>query len=80
MEEESDDDAQGQSPSPENADVDGDSQMGGVGPDSTKDLVKQLVRYALACEFSRTPIRRDGIREKGMYLLLLRIDGLSLTD
>jgi hypothetical protein len=28
-------------------------------------LVKKLVRYALACEYSRTPIRRDGIRDKG---------------
>jgi hypothetical protein len=24
------------------------------------------VRYALACEFSRTPIRRDGIRDRGI--------------
>lgn len=28
-------------------------------------LAKKLVRYALSCEFSRTPIRRQGIREKG---------------
>ncbi|KAK2021368.1 MAGE family protein [Colletotrichum zoysiae] len=27
-------------------------------------LAKKLVRYALACEFSRTPIRRDGIKER----------------
>ncbi|CAN8100611.1 unnamed protein product [Discula destructiva] len=27
-------------------------------------LIKKLVRYAMACEFSRTPIRRDGIKEK----------------
>ncbi|KAK4164171.1 MAGE-domain-containing protein [Cladorrhinum sp. PSN259] len=32
--------------------------------DETSQLIKKLVRYALACEFSRTPIRRDGIREK----------------
>ncbi|KAK0633650.1 MAGE family-domain-containing protein [Immersiella caudata] len=64
VEEESDNDAEIQSPSSEDADGDGDTQMGGVGPDSTRDLIKQLVRYALACEFSRTPIRRDGIREK----------------
>lgn len=31
-------------------------------PDS--QLVKKLVRYALACDFSRTSIRRDGIKEK----------------
>jgi len=41
--------------------------MGDVGGDSTKDLIKKLVRYALACEHSRTPIRREGIREKGMF-------------
>lgn len=28
-------------------------------------LIKKLVRYALACEYSRTPIRREGIRDKG---------------
>lgn len=31
-------------------------------PDS--QLIKKLVRYAMACDFSRTPIRRDGIKEK----------------
>lgn len=29
-------------------------------------LIKKLVRYAMACDFSRTPIRRDGIKEKGV--------------
>ena len=28
-------------------------------------LAKKLVRYALSCEYSRTPIRRDGIKERG---------------
>ncbi|TQW00970.1 hypothetical protein V2A60_001999 [Cordyceps javanica] len=27
-------------------------------------LAKKLVRYALSCEYSRTPIRRDGIKER----------------
>lgn len=27
-------------------------------------LASKLVRYALACEYSRMPIRRDGIKEK----------------
>ncbi|KFA77359.1 hypothetical protein S40288_04322 [Stachybotrys chartarum IBT 40288] len=27
-------------------------------------LAKKLVRYAIACEYSRTPIRRDGIKER----------------
>ncbi|ATY62355.1 Non-structural maintenance of chromosome element 3 [Cordyceps militaris] len=29
-----------------------------------EQLAKKLVRYALSCEFSRTPIRRDGIKER----------------
>ena len=29
-------------------------------------LAKKLARYAISCEYSRTPIRRDGIKEKGM--------------
>ena len=39
-----------------------DSRPGGGFEDQ---LAKKLVRYALSCEFSRTPIRRQGIREKG---------------
>ncbi|KAK3331048.1 MAGE family-domain-containing protein [Apodospora peruviana] len=50
--------------SPENADSDGDEQMGGVQRDESSQLIKKLVRYALACEYSRTPIRRDGIKER----------------
>lgn len=34
-------------------------------------LVTKLVRYALACEYSRTPIRRDALREKGPSLRFL---------
>ncbi|KAI1129302.1 MAGE protein [Nemania abortiva] len=36
------------------------------GADNTSDdqLVKKLVRYALACEYARIPIKRDGIRDK----------------
>jgi len=34
------------------------------GEDSQDQLVKKLVRYALACEYSRQHIKRDGIREK----------------
>ncbi|KAL2020238.1 hypothetical protein VTK56DRAFT_8664 [Thermocarpiscus australiensis] len=47
------------------ADYDGDEQMRDVEQrDETGNLVKSLVRYALACEYSRTPIRRDGIKDK----------------
>ncbi|KAL2142457.1 hypothetical protein VTI28DRAFT_1166 [Corynascus sepedonium] len=61
-----DEDAQHQPPhSPDNVDEDGDEHMGEAGQrDETSQLIKNLVRYALACEYSRTPIRRDGIREK----------------
>lgn len=30
-----------------------------------QQLAKKLVRYAISCEFSRTPIKRDGIKERG---------------
>jgi hypothetical protein len=33
-------------------------------PNSQDQLVKKLVRYALACEYQRLPIRRNGITEK----------------
>lgn len=39
--------------------------MGGVAGGEMDQLVKKMIRYALACEYSRTPIRRDGIKEKG---------------
>ncbi|KAL2757760.1 hypothetical protein ACRALDRAFT_2040125 [Sodiomyces alcalophilus JCM 7366] len=29
-----------------------------------EQLAKKLVRYALSCDFARTPIRRDGIKER----------------
>lgn len=32
-----------------------------------EQLAKKLVRYALSCEYSRTPIRRDGIKERGQH-------------
>jgi hypothetical protein len=50
----------------DDADYGGDTRMDDAGPrDETSQLIKSLVRYALACEYSRTSIRRDGIREKG---------------
>ncbi|KAI0118208.1 MAGE protein [Nemania sp. FL0031] len=49
--------------SSENEDIDMDRV---AGADSTSDdqLVKKLVRYALACEYARITIKRDGIRDK----------------
>ncbi|KAH8167997.1 hypothetical protein CIB48_g252 [Xylaria polymorpha] len=54
-------------PDPSDNDDEQDIDMGGpAGVDGTSDdqLVKKLVRYALACEYARIPIRRDGIRDK----------------
>ncbi|OLN97252.1 hypothetical protein CCHL11_07714 [Colletotrichum chlorophyti] len=47
-------------------DQDDDSDHGAVDAAATAEdqLAKKLVRYAIACEFSRTPIRRDGIKER----------------
>lgn len=39
--------------------------MADSGEDDTQAvLIKKLIRYALACEHARIPIKRDGIREK----------------
>lgn len=47
-------------------DIDGEAAQ------SADDLLaKKLVRYAISCEYSRTPIRRDGIKEKGKRYMLL---------
>lgn len=37
----------------------------GAAQSADDQLAKKLVRYAISCEYSRTPIRRDGIKEKG---------------
>ncbi|KAK4155170.1 Non-structural maintenance of chromosome element 3 [Chaetomidium leptoderma] len=66
VQDDEEEDVQRQYPqSPDDVDGDGDERMEVVGQrDETSQLIKNLVRYALACEYSRTPIRRDGIREK----------------
>ncbi|KAI1766013.1 MAGE-domain-containing protein [Hypoxylon sp. FL1150] len=43
---------------------DGDVDMEGSGDGMEDQQVKKLVRYALACEYARIPIKRDGIRDK----------------
>lgn len=43
-------------------------------------LIKKLVRYALACDFSRTPIRRDGIKEKGREILNKNTQQWKMAD
>lgn len=53
-------------PHPPEADYDSDERMEDVGQSNeTSQLIKNLVRYALACEYSRTPIRRENIKDKG---------------
>ncbi|KAI0020614.1 MAGE family protein [Xylariomycetidae sp. FL0641] len=49
-------------PAADDTDADADPDTQRAGPDD--QLVKKLVRYALACEYARMPIRRDGIRDK----------------
>ena len=48
----------------EEADVEAETSMVEF-VDSEDQLIKKLVRYALACEYSRQPIRREGVRDKG---------------
>lgn len=40
-----------------------------AGEDSQEQLTKKLIRYALACEYQRIPIRRAGITEKGTSII-----------
>ncbi|KXX82614.1 Non-structural maintenance of chromosome element 3 [Madurella mycetomatis] len=61
----SDDDDEDMQSQPPEADYDSDERMEDVGQsDETSQLIKNLVRYALACEYSRTLIRRNDIRSK----------------
>jgi melanoma-associated antigen len=55
----SDDDSEDQDGDEEMPDADADAE-----PNTQDQLVKKLVRYALACEYQRLPIRRTGITEK----------------
>ena len=57
--------------SEEEADEDGDEEMADAEPNSQDQVVKKLVRYALACEYQRTLIKRTGITEKGQHLPFL---------
>ncbi|KAM4064940.1 MAGE family protein [Hirsutella rhossiliensis] len=48
----------------EAGDESGDGMDGNPNQDADRQLAKKLVRYAISCEYSRTPIRRDGIKER----------------
>ncbi|KAI1198277.1 MAGE protein [Nemania serpens] len=60
---ESDDGSDASENDDDERDVDMDRAVG-ADNGSEDQLVKKLVRYALACEYARIPIRRDGIRDK----------------
>jgi melanoma-associated antigen len=49
-----------------------DGTTQGPGGSTADQLVKKMVRLALACEFSRQPIRRADISTKGESMILLR--------
>ncbi|KAH6651818.1 MAGE family-domain-containing protein [Truncatella angustata] len=73
-------------------DDNGDVDMAGAGDEA--QMVKKLVRYTLACEYARIPIRRDGIREKvlgsnarsfkrvfdGAQLQLRQVFGMEMSE
>lgn len=48
-----------------------DDTQGGRSRDRNANLEKRLahklVRYAIACEYSRTPVRREAVRDKGAH-------------
>jgi len=48
----------------DDAEDNGESMMD---TDGDEQIVKRFVRYALACEYQRMPIRRAGILEKGPF-------------
>ncbi|CAG7554957.1 unnamed protein product [Fusarium equiseti] len=50
---------------PSDAEMDGDRTQV---QSADEQLAKKLVRYVISCEFSRTVIRRDGIKERGRVL------------
>jgi melanoma-associated antigen len=64
-----------QAPADDDSDEESDIENGGgivredletTGEENGKNqFVKKLVRYALACEYARLPIRREGIKDKG---------------
>ena len=66
-----------QAPADDDSDEESDIENGGgiaqedleiPGDENGKNqFVKKLVRYALACEYARLPIRREGIKDKGWY-------------
>lgn len=44
---------------------DEDAETNGASSTADDQMAKKLVRYAISCEYSRTAIKRDGIKERG---------------
>ena len=67
-------------PSPSESEVsdaedgDGETQLDGETQGSSQQMVKKLVRLALACEYTRQPIRRADITTKGIVRGKQRVD------
>jgi hypothetical protein len=61
-------------PPSDESEEDEDEENGeGSGPGGDiEQLVKKFVRYALACEYQRIPIRKAAISERGLYHGLMR--------
>ena len=55
----------------EDEDADIEETQADQGSGSVQQLAKGLVRYALSCEHSRKPIKRQDINEKGEYIISL---------
>lgn len=50
-----------------NGDIDGDGVDGEDGASGHEQMVKKLVRLALASEYSRIPVKRTDITAKGTH-------------
>lgn len=56
---------------------DEDTEMNGAASGADDQMAKKLVRYAISCEYSRTPIKRDGIKERGIGTVLIGTMGMK---
>lgn len=54
---------------------DEDAETNGASSTADDQMAKKLVRYAISCEYSRTPIKRDGIKERGIVIGMIGIGG-----
>lgn len=56
---------------------DEDAETNGASSTADDQMAKKLVRYAISCEYSRTPIKRDGIKERGIVIGMMGIRGVK---